>query len=218
MKTATKSNDADSTKTIFPNYPLLATQLTDKGIQHSSEITITSHHQWTSEPLRYSTTAGEYGRYLQLMKTEAETTVTSDITKTCDDYSAENATKRETSSAIIPGWRRFTRLQTQIGMYRSSSFNWLNTVIISGDTQYVISSLAFLSFVAWINFSQQMSWSEHTHHIIHHNKSYSRIVLSVKCCHDRYYAHTNTIRIWTLKTIEIYTRFSHKPFFLSLKA
>jgi hypothetical protein len=44
-------------------------------------------------------------------------------------------------------------------MYRSSSFNWLNTVVISGDTQYVISSLAFLSFVAWINFSQQMSWT-----------------------------------------------------------
>ncbi len=110
MKTATKSNDADSTKTIFPNYPLLATQLSDKGIRQSSEKTIASHHQWTSEPLRYSTTAGEYGRYLQLMKTEAETTVT-------------NAAKRETSSTIIPGWRRFTRLQTQIGMYRSSSFN-----------------------------------------------------------------------------------------------
>lgn len=160
----TKSNSVD-TKNLNPNYPLTM-KLSDKGIQLSSEKTITPPHQlWNSETLRYSTTAGEYGRYLPLMKTEASIikkteaeTTTSDINNTCDVYSAGNATKTEASSIVIPGWRRFTRLQTQIGMYRSSSFNWL---FLCGDT-HVISPLLFLSFVTWMDFIQQTSQTQTT--------------------------------------------------------
>jgi len=104
----TKSNAG--TELLIPNCPL-AMQLSDKGIRLSSEKAFTPHEEWKCEPLRYTTTAGEYGRYLPLIKTEA-----------CD-YPAGNTTKTEKLSTIVPGWRRFTRLQTQIGMYRSSSFN-----------------------------------------------------------------------------------------------
>lgn len=112
----TNESNADSKpQLLIPNRPL-AMQLTDQGIRiTTSEKTSTLHEEWKCEPLRYATSAGEYGRYLPLIKTQA-----------CDYAAAGNdTTKTETLSTIVPGWRRFTRLQTQIGMYRSSSFNWL---------------------------------------------------------------------------------------------
>ncbi|KAI9556103.1 hypothetical protein GHT06_018675 [Daphnia sinensis] len=81
----------------------------------------------TNVPLRYSTTAGEYGRYLSLIKRDEVTATRTDneaagVTDGRNHDSPECSTKSDILSIPL-GWRRFTRLQSQIGMYRSSSFN-----------------------------------------------------------------------------------------------
>ena len=62
-----------------------------------------------SDPLiRYLTTAGDYGRYLPPQQS---------------GRADEAATWSQ--STVHPGWRRFTRQLAEIGMYRSSSLNWI---------------------------------------------------------------------------------------------
>lgn len=100
------------------------------GEKASSDHLLDSSRQFKSGPSRFSTTAGDYGRYLSLNKTTTTAELTSPINKwdNAIDFSARHysaMTMTTTSPPLVPGWRRFTRLQAEIGMYRNSSFNWL---------------------------------------------------------------------------------------------
>lgn len=117
-----KKSDAD-TGHFFPD-PLASAKQTLDIATHLAGGKSIPH-----KALRYSTTAGEYGRYLSLIRIDGVTT-----TKAGNEATAAGATdghnhdspEGSTQADISPnglGWRRFTRLHSQIGMYRNSSFN-----------------------------------------------------------------------------------------------
>lgn len=120
MKVA--KSDADYTPIASKEMPAL---IVNGMTSQPSETKITRQDMKPDE-LRYTTTTGDYGRYLSLMMpkmTPATSPVASAINDGGSKCTGNDSLSFSTFSSVVPGWRRFTRQQAQIGMYRSSGLN-----------------------------------------------------------------------------------------------
>ena len=112
-------------------------QSKNKDSTQQSSVVIDRHLEIKS--LRFTTTTGDYGRYQSLRA------MSTSINSCADRQPASEKDVTSTCPPIIPGWRRFTRLQAQIGMYRNSSFNWVANKCVRRTRFIVVTPLEFES-------------------------------------------------------------------------